>query len=146
LRSGYPTDEERSYGPSGLSLATDRWEIRRAVVIEGARKRVQDKLRKIVLWVDALTGQPLYLVSRRPNGLIYEVGIFMGRYSGDDLSRTQWDGNGEEFGAILPVAQSFWVIAGQSWLRESFDLRMDPLTKDERRRVVDSATLQKEGR
>jgi hypothetical protein len=143
---GYPEERERSYGPSGLSLASDRWEIRRAVVIEGVRKRVQDRLEKLTLWVDALTSQPLYLISRRPNGLIYEVGIFMGRYSGDDLGRARWDGNDEEFGAILPVAQSFWVIADQSWLRESFDLRMDPMTKDERRRVVDSATLQKEGR
>jgi hypothetical protein len=131
---GYPLEQERSYGPTGLSLATDRWELRRAVVIDGVRKRAQGRLSSLTLWVDALTAQPLYLVTRRSNGLVYEVGIFMGRYSG------------ESFGAILPVAESVWVIADQSWLRESFDLRMNPLTGNERRDVIDTFTLQKEGR
>jgi hypothetical protein len=143
--TGYPQNRERSYGPSGLSLATDRWEIRRAVVIDGVRKRAQGNVSGLTLWVDALTSQPLYLVTQRPNGLIYEVGIFMGHYSGDDLGRSRWDGNGESFGAILPVAESFWVIADQSWLRESFELRMDPMTSDQRRDVIHSFTLQKEG-
>jgi hypothetical protein len=143
--AGYPQTKDRSYGSSGLSLATDRWEIRRAVVIDGVRRSVLGKLNRLTLWVDALTAQPLYMVTQRPNGLVYEVGIFMGSYSGDDLGRPMWDGNGESFGAILPVAESVWVIADQSWLRESFDLRMNPLTENERRDVIDTFTLQKEG-
>jgi hypothetical protein len=95
--------------------------------------------------VDALTAQPLYPVTRRPNGLVYELGFVMVRYSGDDAGSDRWDGSGDSFGAILPVAQSFWVIADQSWLRESFELRMSPLTGDERRDVIDTFTLQKEG-
>src|SRR5262249_22338502 len=32
---GYPIDRERGFGPSGLSIASDRWDVRWAVVIDG---------------------------------------------------------------------------------------------------------------
>jgi hypothetical protein len=35
VRPGYPESYDRNFGPSGLSVADDRWEIRWAVVIEG---------------------------------------------------------------------------------------------------------------
>ncbi|MFQ5696690.1 MAG: DUF1329 domain-containing protein [Myxococcota bacterium] len=143
---GYPTHEERSYGPSGLSLASDRWEIRRAVVLEGRRKKTVGNLYDLTLWVDALTAQPLYLISHRSRGRIFEVGIFMSRFSGDAPAPGSWDGSGPGFGALLPVAESFWVIADQSWLRDSFALEANPLSPRSRKRVLDSFTLQKEGR
>lgn len=142
---GYPTREERSYGPSGLSLASDRWEIRRAVVLEGKRKQTVGNLYDLTLWVDALTAQPLYLISHRSKRRIFEVGIFMSRFSGDAPARGGWDGSGPGFGVLLPVAESFWVIADQSWLRDSFALEVNPLDSRSRSRVLNSFTLQKEG-
>ena len=35
-RGGYPEDRERNFGPSGLSVGNDRWDVRYAVVIQGA--------------------------------------------------------------------------------------------------------------
>jgi hypothetical protein len=144
-RAGFPKQRDRSYGPTGLSLANDRWEIRRAVVIEGERKAEAGGVARLKLWIDVVTAQPLYLVSYRSKHQILEVGIFMGRFSSDDPRRVQWDGNSPSYGAILPVAASFWVVADQSWLRESFDLRMDPMTDEDHRKVMHSSTLQKEG-
>jgi hypothetical protein len=125
-RFGYPLDGSRSYGPTGLSLATDRWELRRVAVLKGARRDEAGPVASVTLYVDLLTAQPLYLVSRRPNELIQEVGILMGRFSADDPLQPDWAGSGEGFGVILPVAASFFVAGGGSWLRESFELRADP--------------------
>ena len=86
------------------------------------------------------------MVSRREKGMIFEVGIFMGRFSGDDVNQVHWDGSSSGFGAILPVAQTVWVVGDQSWLRESFDLRIDPMDPDDERKIIHSSTLQKEGR
>ena len=37
-RPSYPEVKDRDFGPWGLSFATDRWDLRRAVVIEGRYK------------------------------------------------------------------------------------------------------------
>jgi hypothetical protein len=37
--AAYPTEPNRDFGPSGLSWASDRWDLRRALVLEGARVR-----------------------------------------------------------------------------------------------------------
>ena len=132
LATGYPTEPSRSYGPSGLSVANDQWDVRRAVVIEGKRRRGDLQAAHLKLYVDAQTLQPLYLITRRVNRAIFEVGIFVGRFSADDPSQPRWEGAGETFGVILPVAQSMFVAGGESWLRESYALRSDPPTPKER--------------
>ncbi|NRA01227.1 MAG: DUF1329 domain-containing protein [Myxococcales bacterium] len=143
-RPGFPTNPNRSYGSSGLSLASDRWEVRRAVVIGGKAKDPGDQsVGSVKLWIDVLTLQPLYYVSHRPNGLIREVGIFMGRYTGDDLTSPNWDGAGQDFGVIQPVAQTFWVTGDNGWLRESFKLRSDPPSSSERRSFTTTHRLQR---
>ncbi|MEE8558564.1 MAG: DUF1329 domain-containing protein [Myxococcota bacterium] len=125
-RFGFPSDPNRSYGPSGLSLATDRWELRRAVVLRGERRDPERKLSSATIYVDALTQQPLYFVTRGSRELIQEVGILMGRYSADDPLQPSWEGSGNGSGVILPVAASFWLAGRIGWLRESFELRADP--------------------
>ena len=117
---GYPSDDKRNYGPSGLSLASDRWDLRRALVLDGERKDGEGTVKRVTLWIDALTLQPLYWISRRGGGAVYEVGIFTGRFSADDVIDPKWAGSGTGFGVMLPVSQSF-AVAGQGggWLRES---------------------------
>ena len=56
---GYPTDPERNFGPSGLSIASDRWDVRQAVVIEGLA-RFRDQFKTLTVYVDYQTQQPLY--------------------------------------------------------------------------------------
>ncbi|MEN8181424.1 MAG: DUF1329 domain-containing protein, partial [Myxococcota bacterium] len=65
IARGYPESWDRNFGPSGLSVASDRWEVRQAVVLEGAARRTVDGAARITLWVDYQTLQPLYYISRR---------------------------------------------------------------------------------
>jgi hypothetical protein len=144
--SGFPPDLARNFGPSGLSLASDRWEIRRAVVIDGVRKAKEGLVARVQLWVDALTQQPLYWISRRGNGAIYEVGIFASRFSGDDAVAADWEGKGIGFGAMLPVGQSFTVAGeGGGWRRESYLLASEPPSGDEAKDILSVQGLQREG-
>jgi hypothetical protein len=143
-RFGFPARGERSYGPSGLSVASDRWEIRRAVLIEGLAKSQELPASRVRLWLDAQTAQPLYWITRRASGAIDEVSIFVGRYSGDDPLAPAPDGEGS--GVILPAAQSTWQAGGESWLRESYELRADPPTEKERATFTSTQALQRKGR
>lgn len=130
--AGYPSDPEREYGPSGLSLASDRWELRRAVVLKGTARDREGPVRELVIYVDAQTLAPLYWITRRSGGRIFEVGIFMGRYSGGDALAAQWEGSGPGFGTVLPVAESFFVAGeGGGWMRESFELASEPPSSEE---------------
>jgi hypothetical protein len=144
---GYPGNPDRSYGPTGLSLGSDRWELRRAVVIEGERRQAAGPVHSQELWIDALTQQPLYVITRKENRHIYEVGILMGRFSGDDGLHPRWEGSGRGFGTIVPVAASFFVAGeGGGWLRESYDLRSDPPSANEQRDFTTVRTLSWRGR
>ncbi len=144
--SGFPPDLARNFGPSGLSLASDRWDIRRAVVLDGKRKAKEGPVARVQLWIDALTQQPLYWISRRGNGSVYEVGIFASRFSGDDAVAADWEGKGQGFGAMLPVGQSFTVAGeGGGWRRESYLLASEPPSGDEARDILSVQGLQREG-
>ena len=144
--SGFPPDPARNFGPSGLSLASDRWDIRRAVVLDGVRKDKEGLDRRVQLWVDALTQQPLYWISRRSNGAVYEVGIFGSRFSGDDKVAAEWQGKGAGFGAMLPVSQSFTVAGeGGGWRRESYLLASDPPQAEEAQDILSVQGLQRDG-
>ncbi len=143
-RFGFPAADERSYGPSGLSVASDRWEIRRAVLVEGLARSQEVPTSRVRLWLDAETAQPLYWITSRAKGAIDEVGIFVGRYSGDDPLAPRPDGEGS--GVILPAAQSMWQAGGESWLRESYELRTDPPTDKERSSFTSTQELQRKGR
>ena len=145
--SGYPPDASRNFGPSGLSLASDRWDLRRAIEIRGKRKERDGNVGSITLWVDALTLQPLYWVSRRGNGAIYEVGIFAHRWSAEDGKTAQWQGNGAGFGVMLPVAQSFAVSGeGGGWRRESYVLASEPPPDEDVHEYLSVQGLQRKGR
>jgi hypothetical protein len=145
--SGFPPDPSRNFGPSGLSLASDRWDVRRAVVLEGERKAAIGTISRVSLWVDALTLQPLYWVGKRENGAIVEVGIFASRFSGDDAASAKWEGNGAGAGVMLPVAQSFAVTGeGGGWRRESFVLASEPPSSDETKDILSVNGLERKGR
>jgi uncharacterized protein DUF1329 len=144
--SGFPPDPNRNFGPSGLSLASDRWDVRRAVEIVGVRKIADGVVARVSLWIDALTLQPLYWISRQSNGAVYEVGIFAHRFSADDARTARWQGNGDGFGVMLPVAQSFTVAGeGGGWRRESFLLASEPPRSEEAKDFLSVQGLQRKG-
>ena len=49
----YPTAEDRPFGPWGLSFASDRWDLRRALVIEGRAKDTGDWMERSRALIDA---------------------------------------------------------------------------------------------
>jgi Protein of unknown function (DUF1329) len=134
---GYPENPDRNYGPDGLSVATDRWDVRWAVVIEGRARQVVDDVGYVRLWIDWQTGQPLYYMSQRPNRLLLDVGIQVHRWSGDRPDYPDWPGIGR-VGVFDPVAAVFLDVAnGRSgWRRESYDLVSVPVDDVELRKMA----------
>jgi len=126
-RSGYPVNDLRNYGPSGLSVASDRWDVRWAVVIEGLARRRGNGFDRITVFVDYLTQLPLYIMTRRRDGRLIEVGIPVHRFSGDVIDYPLWP-NGEQALVFDPVAAVYYNAAtgGSGWRRESFGVRSVP--------------------
>lgn len=125
-RVGYPEDPDRNYGPSGLSPGTDRWDVRQAVVLQGALKERGRDYDTLTVYVDVQTLQPLYWITRRGSRLI-DVGILLHRFSGDLTSYPSWT-DGTAALVFDPVAAMFFDAAeGRSgWRRESFDVVSTP--------------------
>ncbi len=143
VNPGWPTVEERNYGESGLSVAADRWDVRQAVVIEGALRERDETIRTVTIYVDYQTLQPLYWITRAGKRRLVEVGILVHRYSGDDPDAPAWPDElpRSEF---EPVAASFFnALAGRGgWLRESDQFRSTPYTDSERKRMTSNSSLQ----
>ena len=141
-RSGYPKDLERNFGNSGLSVASDRWEIRRSVVIEGALRVADEVLRTVTIHVDYQTQQPLFWIARTDKRRLLEIGIFVHRFSGDVAGYPQWP-DGTQALVFEPVAQVFYnaLEGAGGWRRESYDLLSVPYNKQARRNMTSSDVL-----
>lgn len=144
---GYPESPARNYGPSGLSVATDTWDVRQAIVIEGRARKVVDDLGYLRLWIDAQTGQPLYVVTERPNRLGLDVGQLVHRWSGDDSKYPEWPGGGAA-NVFDPVAAVFFDVASgrAGWRRESYDARSVPVDPGKLREMTTTGSLEHRGR
>jgi hypothetical protein len=144
-RTGYPEDRDRNFGPSGLSVGNDRWDVRWAVVIQGQLKERGRDYDLLTLWIDYQTQQPLYLLTRRRRGpQLLEVGIMAYRFSGDLAHYAEWPGVGEPR-VFDPVAEVFFDSAdgGSGWRRESYDLKSVPPAEDELRRLTSPGFLER---
>jgi hypothetical protein len=139
---GYPIERDRNFGPSGLSIASDRWDVRWAVVIDGLpRERTEYEM--LTLYLDWQTQLPLYVVTKTRRGRILEVGIPAHRYSEDTLNYPGWP-NGEPARVFDPVAEVFYRVGDDSgWRRESYDVRSTPADPRLRRRFTSSSYLER---
>jgi hypothetical protein len=149
VRPGWPEDPDRNFGPSGLSVADDRWEVRWAVVIEGRARRVVEDVGRVTLYVDYQTQQPLYYIARRPNGLLLDVGILVHRFSGDVVGYPPWEGEGGGLALVFdPVAAVFYSVpeGGAGWRRESYDVVSVPVDGGRLRQMLALETLERRGR
>jgi hypothetical protein len=139
-RPGWPVSPDRNYGSSGLSVSSDRWDVRQAVVIEG-RARFRDQFKTLTVYLDYQTQQPLYFILRGDRGLIREVGIAVHRFSGDTPGYPEFS---EGFAANVfdPVAEVFYVMSDDSgWRRESFTVRSIPTREEVQRRFTSTDFL-----
>jgi hypothetical protein len=142
-RTGYPDDETRNFGPSGLSVGNDRWDVRWAVVIQGALKERGRDFDLLTLWIDYQTQQPLYVIAkRRRGGQLLEVGIQLHRFSGDVLRYPPWP-DGSNAYVFDPVGAVFYDAAdgGSGWRREAYDLLSIPRSPEDLRRMASPAHL-----
>ena len=141
---GWPSQKDRNFGPTGLSVATDRWDVRYAVVIRGRARNPIQGVGAITLWIDVQTQQPLYFISQRPNGFLLDVGILVHRYSGDRAGYPAWPG-GERARVFDPVAASFYYVpgGGAGWRRESYDVKSVPIEPAKLRKLTSHDELVK---
>ena len=140
-RPGYPRSLERNFGPSGLSVASDRWDVRYAVVIQGEMLRRGEGYDRVVLYLDYQTLQPLYLIKKRRGGRLLEVGIPVHRFSGDVFSYPDWP-DGQDAWVFDPVAAVFARTQDASgWRRESYDVRSVPAKPSKQARFVSADFL-----
>ena len=141
---GWPINPEHNFGTSGLSVASDRWDIRHAVVIQGTSREEQDVLHKVQIYIDSQTAQPLYWISRRADGLLQDVGIFVYRYSGDRPEYPAWP-DGSRALVFDPVATVFFTAeeGGTGWRRESYDVTSVPMAGQDLRAMTSTAELEK---
>jgi hypothetical protein len=130
-RSGYPQNELKNFGPSGLSVASDRWDVRWAVVIEGLARDGGRGFDAITVYVDYQTRIPLYVMTKRRDGRLVEVGIPVHRFSGDVFDYPRWP-NGEPAFVFDPVAAVYYNAAtgGSGWRRESYAAQSVPASDD----------------
>lgn len=130
-RPGFPTEAQRTFGPSGLSAGDDRWDVRRAVVIEGALRTGDRDYDFLTLYIDAQNQQPLYYLTHRRGREVVDVGILLHRYTGDRAPEPIYP-DGSPIHAFEPVAAVFYDGRdGSGWRRESYDLRMTAPTPTE---------------
>ena len=141
-RKGYPLNPERNFGPSGLSVASDRWDVRQAVVIEGATRVREEHARTLTVWIDYQTQQPLYVIVRGARRRLLDIGILVHRFSGDYAGYPEWPGGGQAL-VFDPVAAAFFDagVGAGGWRRESYGSLAVPPDSDSIRRMTSSDFL-----
>jgi hypothetical protein len=143
----WPEDADRDFGPFGLSFANDRWELRRALVLEAIRRAGPDP-RGVVRerrYVDLQTLAPLYTIAFGVEDVAIGITIFAGRWSEDRSSYPAWpDERRRPLRVIDSAAAVFADLAGgASWRRESWDLVSTPPGDVEARKLESLATFGK---
>jgi hypothetical protein len=143
----YPEDKERGFGGWGLSFASDRWDLRRAVVLEATAKNVESDsdAARIHHYVDVQTGQPLYYVSWDQRGELIDVGMYVGRWSEDRAEYRPWPDDPERpIRVIDSVGAAFANLREDGgWRRENWTVVSTPPEDKELRRILSAGQLTK---
>jgi hypothetical protein len=145
--TSYPESPDRDFGPWGLSFAGDRWDLRRALVLELRKKEgVGSEIEaRQILYVDLQTLQPLYIATFDEKNEMTNVGMYAGRWSEDREDYPRWpDDEEREIRVIDSVAAAFANLAEQgSWRRESWDNVSTPPSDREVKRLLSVNQLTK---
>jgi hypothetical protein len=143
----YPRTDARSFGPYGLSWASDRWDLRRALVLEGTKRASTEPGETATrrVWMDLQTLVPLYYVSYDKRGEQVDVGYFAGRWSEDRPDYPRWADDPERPVRVIDsVGAAFANLKLRgSWRRESWDMISIAESDREVRRSLSIRNLQK---
>jgi len=116
----WPDVDDPRFGPSGLSLASDRFELRRAVVVRAEPRDPEHPYGWKTLYLDRQTLEPLYLLAHDRAGALLRVGAFAGGWSGDVPERYPgWEGVPEPRDAFV-VAQAIANVQLGTGVRVEF--------------------------
>ncbi|MDJ0865405.1 MAG: DUF1329 domain-containing protein [Myxococcota bacterium] len=122
----YPVERARDFGPWGLSFASDRWDLRRALVLEASRTSVTEPSQafRIVFYVDLQTLHPLFYLSYDRRNEPIDVGVFVGRWSEDRPNYPPWpDDPSRPVRVIDSVGAAFANLQMRgSWRRETWEM------------------------
>jgi len=128
--ASYPTEKEREFGPWGLSFASDRWDLRRAVVIEGVVKKDAGghQVARFIQYLDAQTLAPLYYASWDPRGEQVDVGIHVGRWSEERENYPPWPHDPDKPVRVIDSVGAGYanILDDGGWRRESWELVATP--------------------
>jgi len=129
-QAAWPAVQDRNFGPWGLSYASDRWELRRALVLEARAHGTESDSdpARMVHYVDLQTLRPLYFISWDAKGSLLDVGLHVGRWSEDRADYPGWPDDPERPVRVLdPVGAAFANVREQGgWRRESWTLVSTP--------------------
>jgi hypothetical protein len=143
----YPEAEDRSFGPWGLSFASDRWGFRRALVIDATLDADigSDDVSRTLLYVDLQTLQPLYMATFDGKGEMSNVGVYAGRWSEDREGYPPWpDDEDRSVRVIDSVGAAFANLSMDgSWRRESWENVSTPPDDRTVKRMISEGELTK---
>lgn len=135
----WPEDADRDFGPSGLSFANDRWELRRTLVLEAIRRAGPDARGGVRerRYVDLQTLVPLYTIAFDAKDAPIGITIFAGRWSEDRAGYPQWPDERKRPVRVIDSAAAVFadLAGGPSWRRESWDLVSTPVGDAEARKL-----------
>ncbi len=124
---GYPENPDRDFGPWGLSWASDRWDLRRALVLENRVRHTvsanQQENQRQVVYVDLQTLQPLYVATFDANEEMTNVGMYAFRWSEDREDYPRWpDDESRPIRVLDSIGAAYANLSeAGSWRRESWD-------------------------
>jgi hypothetical protein len=143
----WPASPDRDFGPWGLSFASDRWDFRRALVIEAVQREAAgaSENARQVIYVDLQTLQPLFTATFDTRDEMTNVGIFASRWSETREDYPRWpDDAKREVRVLDSVGAAFANLAESgSWRRESWDNVSTPPSDDELKRLTSTGQLTK---
>jgi hypothetical protein len=143
----FPVEKDREYGPWGLSFASDRWDLRRALVLEG-KVRGEPGQRgeaRLLSYYDLQTLHPLFYLAFDAKDEPIDVGVFAGRWSEDRPDYPRWpDDPKRPVRVIDSMGAAFANLAESgSWRRESWNLVGTPPSDKELKQLNSSSNLTK---
>jgi hypothetical protein len=142
----YPAETDRSFGPSGLSFGDDRWDLRRALVLEARARQApgESGQARVVWYFDLQTLTPLYSMSFDAKDRPLDVGVFAGRWSEGREGYRPWpgeDGKERPVRVVDPVGAAFSTSADTGWRRESWEVVSTPPSEGELRQLTSVSEL-----
>ncbi len=144
-RPGYPEVRERDFGPWGLSFASARWDLRRALVLEAARKREggSGQIQRVVHYVDLQTFQPLYYMSYDDRDEAMDVGLYVGRWSEDREAYLRWPDDPERPVRVIDSVGAAFANLTETggWRRESWEITSIPPPDRALKRLISVSNL-----